>query len=98
MSVYENLRDILKWLTFYLLVFVGAYVAIRVPVFRVFRIPEGLRIVFGIEALGLLIATSVDILSRSSGLLALGREMLMRIALIFGSGEQPQTSTSSEGA
>jgi hypothetical protein len=98
MSVYENLSDILKWLTFYLLVFAGAYAAIRVPVFRAFRIPEGLRIVFGIEAVGLLIATSVHILSGFPGLRAMGREMLMRVALAFSSGEQPQTDISTEGA
>lgn len=98
MNVYENLRDILKWLTFYLLVFAGAYVAIRVPVFRAFRIPEGLRIVLGIEAIGLLIATSVHILSGFPGLRAMGREMLMQVALLFSSGEQAQPGTSPEGA
>lgn len=98
MNLYETLKDILKWLTFYLVVFTGAYVAIRVPVFRSFRTPEGLRIVLGVEAVGLLIATSAHLLSGSPGLRAMGREMLMRVALTFSSGAQPQTGTSSEGA
>jgi hypothetical protein len=97
MGVYENLRDILKWITFYVLVFVGSYVAIRIPLFRIFRIPEGLRLVLGIEAVGLLIATSIHILSGFPGLRAARREMLVRAAQLFGSGAEPQASPSSEG-
>jgi len=70
----ENRLGILGWVTFILLVVSGCYVAFRVPLITYHGIPEGIRLVLNLELVGLLIASTLEVISNIAKLADPGLE------------------------
>jgi hypothetical protein len=61
---YRLVRAVLRWLFVIIVTLAGGYFAISTPLLNFLPIPDGLRVVFGIELVGLTIVAVLEITNR----------------------------------
>lgn len=84
------IRGLLRWAFVLFLTAVGTYVAVRLPLFEAYNIPEGLRLVLSVEVVGLAVVSTSEIATRWTGLGQVVDKMIWRILV---AGAEPHRGT-----